>query len=101
MYIFRSIQKYFAIAGINSLQSLEVYPFNVRIFIIITICGLFSICSTIYLVYVANNLTEYADVIYRLSTLFAIASVYTIFVRKMRKLFEIIDTFERIIEKSE
>lgn len=101
MYIFRSIQKYFAIAGINSLQSLQVHPFNARNLAILTLFGLFSTFSIIYLLYVASNFTEYADIIYRLSTLIVCAMVYAILVRKMRNVFEIIDTFERIIGESE
>lgn len=101
MYIFRSIQKFFAIAGINSYQSLQVHPFNARNLTIFSLFGLFSISNVIYFLYIAANFIEYGDIIFRLSTLTVVAIVYGIFVKKMRKIFEIFDKFERIIDKSE
>ena len=100
MLIFRSIQKYFAIAGINSYQSLQVHPFNTRNLIIFSIYGLCTVSNVIYFLYVANNFTEYADIIYRISTLTMCAVIYAILVSKMDKIFEIFDTLESVIDKS-
>lgn len=69
MYIFPSIQKFFAIAGINSYQSLQVHPFNARNLTIFSLFGLFSISNVIYFLYIAANFIEYGDIIFRLSTL--------------------------------
>lgn len=101
MYIFRSIQNYFAIAGINSLQSLRKHPFNAQNLTIFAMYLLSVALNIVYLVQIASDFAEYADVIYRLSTIFVCALAYAIHVQKMAKIFEIIDKFERIINASE
>lgn len=101
MYIFRSIQKFFAIAGIHSYQSLQVHPFNARNITMFSLFGLYSLSNAMYFLYIATNFIEYADIVFRLSTLTVVAVIYGICVKKMRKLFEIFDQLERIIDNRE
>lgn len=97
MKLFQSIQKCFSILGISSNQS----RFNGRMVSAFIVFSLGVIISTISLFIGTKTFKEYTDEIYVACAAILFVILFTNMIRKMEKLFELIDSFEMLVEKSE
>lgn len=71
-----------------------------------SIATVFVLCaaiifSCIFVCCEASNFQEYTYSIYTLSTFILFAAIFSIFLKKNRKIFKLIENFEEIINKSE
>lgn len=101
MELFKSIQKYFAIVGISSHQSVQRYPIlNARSLICTFLFILAIIGLVVYTVFLANHFEEYTDCVITTGTTFVLATLFGINIGKMKKMFQSITAIENLIQKS-
>lgn len=99
--VFQTIQRQFAILGINSDLIDKPYPFNRRIFIGFLI--LYSAFSSylIFIIYEADTFYECAQSIYFSSVVILVAFCLMILLFRVHKLFKLITSVQNVIETSE
>lgn len=97
MKILQSPQKYLAMLGVSSNQSLK----NVNFFVAAILCSVRAFFDSMYLVCVANTFREYTyGTLYSSSTMMA-AVCFTMFAANKKHLFKLITIGEELIENSE
>lgn len=96
MKLFQIIQKNFALLGISSNQSLC----NRQSVVAFSIYGFASIFSSAFLFFKANTFLEYTMNVFVTTTIFAIWIAFTVILFKKQNLFQLIDEFERLFDKS-
>lgn len=101
MEIFQSIQKNFAILGIDRKQLTEKRNTNDKNLLSLFLHGFFTIAYFLYLVRIANNFREYAAGIFETSAVLICGVSMIIIVRTMPKWFKLIDNLEEVINCSE
>lgn len=97
--IFQSIQKNFAILGIDSFQSKQTYSFNERNVMVLLIFGL-SVISGCVSVAHANTFKEYINAFHIAVTVAFGGLTFVIVMCQMKILFRFIDSIEDEFEKS-
>lgn len=98
MKFFQSIQRIFLNLGIVSNQSMQTRSINAIYLLIYLLTCIFL---SIFLFYEANNIEEYMDGGFLLTISISIMFCYTILLVKMEKIFNYIDSAEKIVEQSE
>lgn len=98
MKFFQSIQRIFLNLGIVSNQSMQTRSINAIYLLIYLLTCIFL---SIFLFYEANNIEEYMDGGFLLTISISIMFCYTILLVKMEKIFDYIDSAEKIVEQSE
>lgn len=101
MEIFQAFKENYAILGINAYQSLQPYPFNIKILMTFLMFSLSTTSHLVYIFNVANTFTEYTECITTTSGSFIISLCFATMVFKMTTLFEFIAKIEEIIAMSE
>lgn len=101
MKIFQSNLKLLQIMGITSFQSIQSNPFNIRNVVLLSIFVSSVIMSGGFLFYTANDFSEYTESFYVTSTLIVSGTVFVNFVLNMRKFFQLVNSIEDVIQKSE
>ena len=96
MKLFQASLRNFAIIGISRNQR----PFNARTLIAFACYLLANISAIVFLIYKANAFNEYTLSIFTIFVSITIAFIYGVFVIEMKKIFQLIDFCERIVEKS-
>lgn len=97
MKFFKSIKQHFAIVGINSFQSIQKRRFNSRNVFVISINLTQAI---LYVFYEATSFREYVMSVFVFSTLIVVNIAFPAFIWKMPKVFELMNNFEKTINKS-
>lgn len=98
MAMFQSTQIYLRILGINSHQSTQKRPFNIRCLMILLLCLFFIASSTLYLFYVPNSFDEYIASINISSTAIVLTIYIVVFFWKIPKLFKFIKSVENLVQ---
>lgn len=91
----------YAILGITAYQSLQPYPFNIKILLAFLMFSLSTTSHLTYIFNVANTFTEYTECITTTSGSFIISVCFATMVFKMTTLFEFISQLEEIVKMSE
>lgn len=97
MNLFQSGKNYLALLGINSTQNVINARSFFASFVFFTNVGL----DASFLFYEANSFLKYANSIFLTATVTMIATIFYIAVLQGPNAFEIIDLFEKLVEKSE
>lgn len=100
MQILESIYRSLWIIGLNSYQSNQKYPFNVRNLISLLTFGLNLTCDIGVVIYGAKDLMECFDAIYISFTVFSAASIFINLVAKMPQLFEFLNSLDVTVAQS-
>lgn len=96
--MFEATLKYLNILGINSDQSAQKLPLNLRSLMILLLCSFFIVSSVLYLFYVPNSFDEYIESINISSTAIVNTIYLLVFLWKIPKLFEFLQSLENIIQ---
>lgn len=99
MKILQTVQNNLEILGISSIQSKQAFC-NGKVLLCLLLCGLLIVMNCVFLIDVAQSFKEYTDSIYITSVSVAVFSSLVFFIGKMSKLFEMIDSFEKIVDES-
>lgn len=97
--VFQSIQRNFAILGINSYQSKQSHSFNVRNVMVLLIFGLSLISGCVSVAH-ANTFKEYINAFHIAVTVAFGGLTFVIVICQMKILFQFIDSFEEEVNKS-
>lgn len=101
MKVFQLTQKNFAIVGITSNWAIKSQPFDWKIFEGFSILSSSIICSLMYILFEADTLNEYTQSIYSGSVSASIIVCLMIIIINVKKLFQLIDICENIVNTSE
>lgn len=101
MEIFNSIKEYFIRVGIDPMKSTQKHPFNVRNLIASFLLSCCIASIALHIIYVDNSFKEYTNALNIIVTILFVAACFAIYVLKMETAFDIINTMEYIINKSE
>lgn len=101
MEIFKSIQKNFAILGIDRNQLTKKHNTNVKNLLSLFLHSFFTIANLFYLARIAINFRDYADGIFATSAVVVCGVSMVIIVWTMPKWFKLIDNLEKVINYSE
>lgn len=101
MEIFQANKKYFAILGLTANQLVQTHLYNKK-----KIGGVFIFCLSIVshilnILVVANNFMEYIECISTTYSVIVVATSYFTIAFNTEKLFEIFDSTEQLVNKSE
>lgn len=99
MIIFQSVQKYFAILGVNPPIGEQVLTKKNSLTLILF--GCVTIAGNKFLLFDASNFQEYIDCFYTTCTMTLVGINYAIVVWKTVKLFELIDNFQMVVQRRE
>lgn len=100
MKLFNTFKANYAILGITAYQSLQPYPFNIKILMTFLMFSLSTTSHLVYTFYVANTFTEYTECITTTSGSFIISLCFATMVFKMTTLFEFIAKIEELVTMS-
>lgn len=98
--VFQSIQKYFAITGITSHQSIQRHPFNGRNLMVLLMSGMATASHCIYFLFIASSFIEYLTSAFWAFIMFYGFLIFANTIWKMTILFKYINRFNYIIEES-
>lgn len=101
MKILQLTQKNLAAVGVSQNLLLQPNPFNARIWLGFLILGLYFICNVVYIFFGAKTFADHTQSICRSSFAVFIILSLAIIVFNVKKLFQLIDTGERVINTSE
>lgn len=101
MIIFQSIQKYFAILGINPPENIEKRILNPKNTFGLIFFGALIISTDEFLFYEANTFQEYTDSFYATCTIALCGANFAIVVWKASKVIEFIENVQEIIRGRE
>lgn len=101
MKVFQLTQKNFAIVGITSNWAIKSQPFNWKIFTCFSVLGSSIICSLMYILFEADTLNEYTQSIYSGSMTASIILSFMLVIINVKKMFQLIDICEDIVNTSE
>lgn len=101
MKLFETVLKNYAILGISLDQSIQKYPFNIKILMTFTVLCLTIFLHVMHIIYVASNIKERMESITTTSGSLIISIFFVTIVFKMRTVFNCINSFEDIIAMSE
>lgn len=99
--IFQLTQKKFAAAGINANLVTQPYPFNRKILLNFLALFVSVICNLMHIFYEAKTFAEHLQSIYMCSLTIAIILALVIVLLNVAKLFNFIDSSEKLVNKSE
>lgn len=99
--ILTSTQKHLAFLGIISTQSSHKHPFNLRNVLVSMMFCAGAVSSSIFLIYKADTFMDFSTSFYTTSEMFINSAFFSVFVWKMPRFFELIETLENVIQKSE
>lgn len=97
MKLFQLIQKNFSVLGITSNQT--KYS-RIKLVMTLIIYGLITTSSILFLVFEADTFDEFTNNIYITSGCVMMCIIFVIMAFKQGKLFELIDSFDKFIDKS-
>lgn len=100
MRLFESIEQYLLIIGINSNQANQKNHLNVRNSTILLVFGIAIASDVSYAIYAAKTFQEYSISLYITSTLACTLICFAKFIWSMSDVFEVFNTIENIIDKS-
>lgn len=100
MKIFKSNQKYFATLGITRHQAAQRQPFNAKHLRSFLVFILFVISLSKHLFCEANNFKEYTESAYFTSTSIVTATIFLMFIWRMKFFFNFIDDWEKCVKES-
>lgn len=100
MKILESIQEGFSKLGVTSWQSIQTNPFNGKNVMCLVWLFLMTISVCIFLTEEATSLKEYVNILGSSITLVVIFIEFALHLWKIKGIFEFIDNFEELIEKS-
>lgn len=102
MKIFQLTQRNFATIGISADSSTQSsYRFNGRIFVGVFILGSIAICNFIYIFYEAETSAEYTESIFMSTLSIPFFLALLILILNVKKLFELINNCENLVNTSE
>lgn len=101
MKLFQSIQKGFAVLGIQSPQLDEKPSFNIKFFIILILIFMHFVFNLKFLLFIAQDFEEFVNIFHALIMGFIIIMNEMLIIWKSKKIFKFISSFESFIEKSE
>lgn len=96
MKLLQFTQEKFEMVGIDSTQN----PFNMRILMVISVCCMCIISTSVFLFHDANNFIEYSNSIYLTTATMLIIVCYIVLITKMEYIFVQIQGFESVIDES-
>lgn len=98
---FEIIQKSLATAGIIPTLANQSYPFNREILLVLLSLGSSLYCTTVFILYDAENFSEYTQSVYTDTLLTVIILALLILMFKVKQLFEFINSSNDIANTSE
>lgn len=102
MKIFQLTQRNFATIGISADSSTQSsYQFNGQIFVGVFILGSIAICNFIYIFYEAETSAEYTESIFMSTLSIPFFLALLILILNVKKLFELINNCENLVNTSE
>lgn len=99
MKIFQAIILNISNVGIIWPQKHKKHPFNAKNLTILFNLGLYSVLAVLFLLLEAETFSEYADSFYLIVTNIFCAVLFATTIWKTPKIFELITSFETIIQK--
>lgn len=100
MKILQLSQEYLAILGIESSHLAKNHSFNREKLIISILLGLNILLTCLFLLYEAKNFKEGANCFYWIVTDTSAAFDYALYIYMKESLFNFIENFEKLIQKS-
>lgn len=101
MKILQSTRESLAKLGITSSQSIQKYPYNVKIVAYILWFALMTLSEILFIVIEAETVKDYVAILNSSLTLIITYIEFLLHVWRMKQLFEFIVNFEDLIQKSE
>lgn len=99
--IFQLTQRNFAMFGVDRTLLLQPYPFNTKICIGMLTAVYAVISNLLYLIFEAETFNEFAQYIFLDSSAIFMMLLQVICILNVKQLFQLIDSFENFINKSE
>ena len=100
MKVLQTSQKYFAILGISSEQSIQENRLNRKLLMGSILLGHSFVTRLVYLIYLANSFDKYIECICSTIAVVVITTCFVSMVFRMSILYECIDNIENLIETS-
>lgn len=98
MKIFQLLRKPFGVLGIYPPKRFDENPITFKRLITLFILVQFSLTSIVFFLFEAATFIEYADAFYISATAMLKVYVFSAILRKLIKIFELIENFESIIQ---
>lgn len=100
MKIFQSIRKSFEILGLNPPNSIKRHSYNARNLITIFVLSVLTIGTNMFLLFYAKTFKELTDSFYTACSSALTVLSFVNMIPKMRKVYELLENFEKLISKS-
>lgn len=100
MKLFQSIQVHLACLGVKPSQQFRKHPFNAMNLVILTMLVQFSVGTTAFICYDAENFQQIADAFYPAITGITATSNFIYVLFNSSKIFKLVESYENTIKSS-